>query len=248
MFTEPMSRLGIFEATIKDYFGSQAYEYIVILKTHSNLEFQKLHIPDQSNSLPLITPTISKSLLSGNATKQRLHTKMNVLGWLARCQGFLSKEERTVMTNAYRDTELPLNDKLKTKHYYEMKTGSDAMQTTCTIIQSYVKNMNLSNRFTLTKLYVPMKILELLLHNEEQRQVGLKNCNIVLTLCKVVVTISNSDQARKVDHAATVAVIYRTLNIVMLVEDAQLQFGEDLKVNIKALLNIASSSWELVTP
>ena len=82
--------------------------------------------------------------------------------------------------------------------------------------------MNLSNRFTLTKLYVPMKILELLLHNEEQRQVGLKNCHIVRELCKVVVTISNSEQARKVDHAATVAVIYRTLNIVMLVEDAQL--------------------------
>ena len=115
-----MSRSGNFEETIKDYFGSQAHEYTVILKTHSNLEFQKLHIPDQSNSLPLITPTISKSLLSGNATKQRLHTKMNILGWLVRCQGFLSKEERTIMTNAYRDAELPLKDKLKTKHYYEI--------------------------------------------------------------------------------------------------------------------------------
>ena len=68
------------------------------------------------------------------------------------------------------------------------------------------------------------------------------------TLCEVVVAISNSKQARKVDHAATVAVIYRTLNIVLLVEDAQLQYGENLKANVKALLNIASSPWELVTP
>ena len=128
--------MSTFEETIKDYFSSQVHEYTVILKTKTNEEFQKLHIPDQSNSLALITPTISKSLLSDSVTKQRLHTKMNILGWLARCQGFIPKEERTSMTNAFRDTELPLNDKVKTKHYYDLKTGSDAMQMTCTIIQS----------------------------------------------------------------------------------------------------------------
>ena len=72
------------------------------------------------------------------------------------------------MINAFRNSELPENDVKQQKRYREILTGSEAVLTICSVIKNTIKQTeNLFDSLWLQRLIIPMKILEILLYNEE---------------------------------------------------------------------------------
>ena len=124
------------------------------------------------------------------------------------------------MINAFRNSEVPVDDYKKVKDYSALQTGSEAILTTCSVIKNIVSVLNVSDVDSIGRLVCPLKILELLLHNNEQMHLALQKGEFIIALCTFLQNISDSKKARKVDHAATVALCARILAIVMNQEEA----------------------------
>ena len=117
---------------------------------------------------------------------------MNILAWLVRFQSLIKNETRAEMINAFRSTELPPDDSKQQKRYREVITGSEAILTASDVLKTAINNTyDMTNDTWLNKLINPLKILEVLLYNEEQVRLGFKKGFFMTWLCKLLTKIRN---------------------------------------------------------
>ena len=76
-----------------------------------------------------------------NAENPLLRQKMKALAWLVRCSQFITAGKKEAMVQAYRDSELSVDNQAVISHHSSQKTGSLAVVTACEAIQDVLDRM-----------------------------------------------------------------------------------------------------------
>ena len=71
----------------------------------------------------------------GKAENPLLRQKMKALAWLVRCSQFLTEGKKEAMIQAYRESELSVDNQAVINHHSSQKTGSLAIVTACDAIE-----------------------------------------------------------------------------------------------------------------
>ena len=96
------------------------------------------------------------------------------------------------MIESYRNSELPEENISRQKKYREASTGSDAILLTCDAIKNAINSTrDFQNTKWIDRLINPLKILEVLLYNEEQMRFAFNKGEMIGTLCLLLTKMSS---------------------------------------------------------
>ena len=194
----------------------------------------------------------------GQATNLLLRQKMDALTWLTRASNFLTDSLADELIDTYRETEVPLKDLDIRDRYINQLTDSQAGLQVCHSL-SYAmspKDANLPeelrrfydeagitlNAVTKQSLVWPLKVIELLIYNNEQAAMCLNDGRLIELLCQVLILTGWGNTKRLLSefraNPSVVLCTARILATVIIREDAQAKLMAQSVQPLMALVNL----------